>query len=255
MEGDGASATTIRKAKATLSALFATAVEDRKVRHNPVLGVRYVPQVAQPRARKRPMTVEELGRLLEAIPARHRLLFELMAQTGLRIGEVLGLTRESVDLGDHPRLRVREQIYRGKRKKLKSANAVRDVPLSTGMARRLPDVLAAAADRRPEAPLFQSQTGGPLDYSGLYNRVFRAARKAAGLEWVTFHTFRHTCGSLLHEARKTDRQLCDWLGHADPAFTVRTYVGTLDDGLGDADFMDGLVGNARATGGQRNPHE
>ena len=32
-----------------------------------------------------------------------------------------------------------------------------------------------------------------------------------------------------------------WLGHADPGFTLRTYVHLIDDGLGDADFLDGRV--------------
>src|SRR6266550_876560 len=31
------------------------------------------------------------------------------------------------------------------------------------------------------------------------------------------------------------------LGHADPAFTLRTYVHLLDEGLGDADFLDHVV--------------
>lgn len=33
----------------------------------------------------------------------------------------------------------------------------------------------------------------------------------------------------------------EWLGHADPAFTLRTYVHLLDDGVGDPDFLDDLV--------------
>ena len=33
----------------------------------------------------------------------------------------------------------------------------------------------------------------------------------------------------------------EWLGHADPGFTLRTYVHLLDEGLGDADFLDEAV--------------
>jgi hypothetical protein len=29
-----------------------------------------------------------------------------------------------------------------------------------------------------------------------------------------------------------------WLGHSDPGFTLRTDVHLIDDGLGDADFLD-----------------
>jgi integrase len=75
--------------------------------------------------------------------------------------------------------------------------------------------------------------------------VWAPARDTAGIkgsEVGAFHAFRHTLGSLIHErGAKSDRQLCDWLGHHDPAFTVREYVGTMDDGLGEADFLDELI--------------
>ena len=61
------------------------------------------------------------------------------------------------------------------------------------------------------------------------------------MEWVTFHTFRHTCASLLFEAGRDVKQVSVWLGHADPAFTLRTYVHLMDAGIGDADFMDEVV--------------
>src|SRR5829696_4363065 len=53
-----------------------------------------------------------------------------------------------------------------------------------------------------------------------------------------FHTFRHTCASLLFEAGRDVKQVSAWLGHTDPAFTLRTYVHLMDNGIGDAAFMD-----------------
>jgi hypothetical protein len=85
--------------------------------------------------------------------------------------------------------------------------------------------------------------------------VWRPARDAAGIDGAevgAFHAFRHTLGSLIHDrGAKTDRQLSDWLGHADIAFTQRTYVGQMDSGLGDATFLDELMPVEEwATGGQ-----
>jgi integrase len=54
------------------------------------------------------------------------------------------------------------------------------------------------------------------------------------LEGVTFHAFRHTCASMLFGSEKNIAQVPKWLGHADPAITLRTYVHLLDAGLGDA---------------------
>jgi hypothetical protein len=40
------------------------------------------------------------------------------------------------------------------------------------------------------------------------------------------------------------KQVADWLGHADPSFTLRTYVHLMDEGVGDAEFLDGAVQSA-----------
>jgi hypothetical protein len=58
---------------------------------------------------------------------------------------------------------------------------------------------------------------------------------------VSFHAFRHTCASLLFANDKNIKQVQTWLGHADPAFTLRTYVHLMDDGVGAADFFDGAI--------------
>jgi hypothetical protein len=59
--------------------------------------------------------------------------------------------------------------------------------------------------------------------------------------WAGFHTFRHTCASLLFAAGKNVKQVQEWLGHHDAAFTLRTYVHLMDGGLGDAGFLDDAV--------------
>lgn len=241
MAAAGVTASGIKKLRAALSVMYATAVEDDRVRSNPVRGVR-IPQADGPDRPDRPhaLTRAELGVLLDALPAGHRLFFELLAHTGLRISEAVGLTWQHVELGDRAAVLVREQVYRGERKRLKSGHARREIPLSAGMASRL---LAHRRDsyRGEDRPVFASAAGGPLHPSNVRNRVLAPAARSVGLDWVGFHTFRHTCASLLFEAGKDVKQVQEWLGHADPGFTLRTYVHLMDDGLGSADFLDGAV--------------
>ena len=102
--------------------------------------------------------------------------------------------------------------------------------------------------------MFASVSGTELNRPNVASRVLKPAAKAAGLvledrngkptAWVSFHTFRHTCASLLFDAGKNVKQVQEWLGHADPGFTLRTYVHLLDDGLGGADFFDEVVPKA-----------
>jgi integrase len=71
----------------------------------------------------------------DAVASQWRLFFALLAHTGVRIAEALGLRWEHVHLGDDPHLDVREQVYRGKRKhRPKSHHGIRELPLSPGMA-------------------------------------------------------------------------------------------------------------------------
>ena len=82
--------------------------------------------------------------------------------------------------------------------------------------------------------------------------MLKPTAKTAGVPWAGFHTFRHTCASILFAEGKNPKQVQMWLGHSDPGFTLRTYVHLIDDGLGDADFLDGA---GWATGGPHEPRE
>ena len=95
--------------------------------------------------------------------------------------------------------------------------------------------------RGETAKSFASITGTELSRPNLAGRVLKPAAVAVGLPWVSFHTFRHTCASLLFAAGKNVKQVQEWLGHSDPGFTLRTYVHLMDEGLGEATFLDVAV--------------
>ncbi len=183
LEQRGASPSTIRRARIALSVMLACAREDGDIASNPASGVRYVPsekaKQRHPKRRPRRLTAEDIVAILRAMPEQWRAFFTLLAQTGLRIGELLGLTWEHVHLGDDPHIMVAEQVYQGRRKQLKTDASEARVPLSASMASWLAELRPANA--RPAAPVFPSRTGTPLTYSNVYNRVLRPALLAAGL--------------------------------------------------------------------------
>lgn len=85
--------------------------------------------------------------------------------------------------------------------------------------------------------------GTELNRANVASRVLKPTAKTVGVPWASFHTFRHTCASLLFNEGRNVKQVAEWLGHADPAFTLRTYVHLLDDGIGTAEFFDHLSGD------------
>jgi integrase len=265
LEGRGVQPPSIRKAKAALSAMVATAAQDGDIAANPVLGVRYVPSpgLVRTKRKRRPLTVADVEAILGALEAPWRLFFELLAHSGLRIGELLGLTWQNVHLGDDPHVLIVEQVYRGRRKRLKTEGSERRLPLSPGMALALTDWKAATRHEGADRPVFPSTRGTPLTYSNVYNRVLHPALQTCGLavplgkdergrdKWdyqgISFHSFRKALGSiLLLRAGKTPKQVQGWLGHSQLTTTMNIYTHELDDGLGGADDLDAILG---ATGG------
>lgn len=275
MEAEGLSPSTVRGEVAPLRAMFATALEDGALRSNPTVGVRVNGRRDHEEdERPRAFTRAELSALLAELPEGSgggtgaegtdwRLFFELLAHTGLRVSEALGLRWGAVEFGERPCVHVQRQCIRGEWSQPKSAKSLRKVPLSPGMARRLwrlrgtrgaraggASARGSRGERGAEGLVFPSQTGTPLRDGNIRRRVLWPAAERAGVRWAGFHTFRHTCASLLFEHGKNVAQVAAWLGHADPAFTLRTYVHLMDDGLGETAFLDGLVpvgGNEVAT--------
>jgi integrase len=73
------------------------------------------------------------------------------------------------------------------------------------------------------------------------SRVLKPAAKRAGIPWASFHTFRHTCATMLFRHGLNGKQVQMWLGHHSPAFTLWTYVHLLPDDLPDPSFLDNLT--------------
>jgi integrase len=259
LEGSRVPPATIRKAKAALSVMFATAVEDGDLGSNPVSDVRYVPAAEarrrHPRRKRRELTADNVIGILNAMPESWRAFFTMLAQTGVRIGELLGLTWRHVHLGDEPHIMIAEQIYRGRRKQLKTEASMARVPLAPTMAAWLTSL--RPDDAHPDAPVFASARGTPLGYSNVYNRVLRPALREAGIavgvgedekgkevwdyQGVAFHQFRKACGSLLLAQGKTLKQVQGWLRHSQLSTTLNVYIHEVDDGLGTAEAWDAMI--------------
>ncbi len=245
----GLAPTTVRVIVAPVRALFATAAEDGLIRSNPCSGIRLAgrrPPGEEPRDSKRALTEEELTRLIEETPERWRLLVRFLSQTGLRIGELIALRWEDVDLGAR-RVSVRRRIYKGTVDVPKSRHGIRDVPISTELAQELWRHRARSGQPPDDAPVFPSTTGTPLNGEALLGRVLKPAARRAGVPWAAFHTLRHTCASMLFRAGWNAKQVQVVLGHHSPAFTLATYVHLMPDDLPEPRFSASVA----AAGGSR----
>jgi integrase len=87
---------------------------------------------------RRFLTRAELMRLLDEVPAKWRPLFELLAATGLRISEAVGLRWSDLVLDERaPHLQVRRAIVKGATVAPKSRHGARLIPLTPELAATL----------------------------------------------------------------------------------------------------------------------
>jgi integrase len=226
----------VRNALGPLAACLASAKREGLIRHNPVDGsaLPHRPTIEEDEELPRPFPGETMELVVSLVHPGHRLMFELLAATGVRRSELLAFEgRHLVLAGERPLVRIRQRarVQKGRGMvvgPLKSRHARRDLPIPLALADRL-----AARRTSDDALVFASPlTGRPYDPRHLELRVLSPACSEAGVEWAGFHTFRHTVASRLFADDRNAVEVQKWLGHHSPSFTLDTYVHLLDGDLG-----------------------
>jgi integrase len=93
--------------------------------------------------------------------------------------------------------------------------------LSSDVGEALKTHFSISANRNPEALLFATRNGDPLASNNLRNRGFRSACKRAGLPKLSWHSLRHTHGTVQGTPLKLAQAQ---LGHSDLATTLEVYT-------------------------------
>jgi integrase len=144
-------------------------------------------------------------------------LYRIAAYTGLRLGELLALRWEDVNL-ELRRLVVHRALSGGIEGPTKGWQA-RFVPLSDGAADGFARLRARGEFTSATDYVFCNRLGRPLD-GAVLRRRFKRAAAATGLRILRFHALRHGAGSLV--ARQADaRWVQGFLGHSKITTTER----------------------------------
>ena len=231
LEREGLSASTQRSVYAVLSRALGDAVRVGRLVRNPA-------ELADPpsrsRARAKAWTATELARFLGHVADdRMHAAWRLAATTGMRRGELLGLTWRALDL-DGARLSVEQQLIPVK------GGVSFGSPKSSRSRRKiaLDSETVAALDRHRETQLLERDVAGPAygDRDLVFcdelggpihpNRLtdwFARHRRAAGISTGTLHTLRHTAATLALTAGVPVHIVAARLGD-DPTTVLGTYA-------------------------------
>jgi site-specific recombinase XerD len=217
-------ATVARKLSA-LSSWYGFLVKLGAVPANPVSGADR-PRVDRDHSATVGLTPDEVDALLAAAraaagptAARTRAAVALLADLGLRVGELVSL--DCADLGHERGHRSVRFVGKGGRPRRRA--------LTPGTAAALDEYLttrAAAAGVPPErlaGPLLATATGGRLDRHAVFRLVRRLARDAGIPAWARLspHSLRHAFATTARAEGVPLEDVQDAMGHADPRTTRR----------------------------------
>jgi integrase len=215
---------TVRVTLSVASAVFKSAVRDRRLVANPCVGVR-LPEVH--RSQVQPLPTASVVALRDAMPLRWRAAVVLGAGTGVRQGELLGLTVDRIDFLRRQMVVDRQLInlpgLAPHLAPVKTRASVRTVPLPQTVVDSLAGHLAAFPPG-PSGLVFVGEDGRPMLRSAWSGSVWRPAVAAAGLDFsVTFHALRHYYASLLIRHGESVKSVQARLGHSSAAQTLDVY--------------------------------
>lgn len=151
-----------------------------------------------------------------------------LLHTGLRMGELIGLLWEDVDMDKrflhikHNVPTTRNEITTPKRK-----SSIRTIPLD-GVAY---DIISELSDNKNGRHVFHTKSGNMINRNDT-DRTLKTMLKRAGIEKKpTLHDLRHTYASELIRNGVDMKTVSVVLGHSDISTTMNIYVHKSDDDL------------------------
>jgi integrase/recombinase XerD len=153
---------------------------------------------------------------------RDRLLFATLFDTGVRIGEALGLRHEDLAVAERElTIRRRRNDNRARAK----SPAPRTVPVSPALMRLYADYLHGEYGELDSDYVFVNLWGQPRGHPMTYQTVYdlvRRLRQRTGIDFEP-HQFRHTYATWLLRNGAGKEAVKELLGHAHISTTIDTY--------------------------------
>ena len=225
----------IRKYHVMLRSIFGRSVRDQLLVTNPCDHTELPKVIAR---KSRTLTPEEFGRLINALPERHRLMVETAIETGMRWGELIALRPRHIDFLRRT-LTVEETIVEVSRKhsptgeRMVSKPYPKDnEPRTFGVRQQWLEAMAEHIKCREldhDDLLFPTEVGTPTSRNTFRTRVWLPAVEASGIDFsVRMHDLRHAHASWLLAGGADLKGVMERMGHAQIQ-TTQKYLHTLPD--------------------------
>ncbi len=225
ISGCPCNAKTTRNLVATLRMMWSSARAWGYVAHDPFMGL-----VLPKRGLFQTFifSLEETKRIVVSASEPYKTFYLILAETGIRGGEICGLRVADLDL-ENAVIHVRQSVSRGQIQTVKSRKGNRRFPISAELVEHL---LAYLRTWRPNSLglLFVTQNGTPWDHSLVRKRKLHPLLKKLGIPQCGFHAFRHGNATLLDQIGAPMAVRLNRLGHTEAQTTMGyTHAVTADE--------------------------
>ena len=176
-------------------------------------------------------TAETMSSIVQKADGQEQVLYALLAGTGLRVGEALGLEIRHLSQ-DCKTISVEQSCWEGEIQTPKTRNAYRRVDLCSALSA----LLRAFVGGRRSGLLFANRSGKPLSQTNVVRRSLHPILEELKVEKTGFHAMRRFRTTWLRKQRAPEDIIKFWLGHAKESITD-TYSKLADDG----DFRQQVV--------------
>lgn len=173
--------------------------------------------------RTEPATLDQLSKIVDAMPEEYRAMVLLASWCALRFGELVELRRKDIDLVkgvihvSRGAVRVHGKVIIGSPK---SEAGTRDISIPPHLIPIIKEHLGKRITGGKDGLLFPAVNGGTLHPTTIHAHFYRA-REVAGRPDLRFHDLRHTGAVLAARTGATLKELMDRLGHSTPAASLR----------------------------------
>lgn len=206
-------------------AVFRSAVRDRIITSTPCVDVALPSK--PPASMLEVLSGDQVAAMAAAVPTRYRALIIAGADTGLRPGELFGLTVDRVDFLRRV-IRVDRQLVRARGQgvalgPLKTQASYRTVPLGQHVTDAMAAHLASYPAHAELGLIFTNELGAPIQQHP-FASVWATARDRVDLPaWATPHDLRHYFASVLIRSGASVKVVQARLGHSSAKTTLDTY--------------------------------
>ncbi|MGO9640495.1 MAG: tyrosine-type recombinase/integrase [Candidatus Acidiferrales bacterium] len=187
---------------------------------------------AKPSKPGRFFTAEQARSILALASEPWHTIFALAAMTGLRPGEVLGLSLDDLDF-EQRLILVRRSAWRRHLISPKSSRSVATVPMPGPLAEVLTNYLASWRPNEKRL-LFSNRRGNPYSENKVVQHRLWPILDALSIPRCGRHAFRHLHASLLVSSGASPKVAQSQLRHADVNTTMRAYAHVLGSEQRDA---------------------